>query len=123
MQILFLFIAGIVAGISSGIFGIGGGVVLVPIMVAMLGFTQHQANGISLVALLLPVGIFGAIEYYREGYIGVEQVKIGLLIALGIIVGTFFGAKVAGFASDMMLRRIFAVFLAFVSIHLWFLKR
>jgi uncharacterized membrane protein YfcA len=123
MQLIPFLFAGVVAGICSGIFGIGGGVVLVPILVAVLGFTQHTANGISLVALLLPVGILGAFEYYREGRIGPEQIKIGLLIALGIIAGTFVGAKAANLASDSVLRRAFSVLLAAVAIHLWFIKK
>ena len=58
---------GVLAGISAGIFGVGGGIILVPMMVLVLGYAQHMANGTSLVALLLPVGILGVMEYYQRG--------------------------------------------------------
>ena len=110
---------GICTGILSGIFGIGGGVVLVPLLILFLGYEQHVASGTSLVALLLPVGLLGAIEYYRAGKLTPENVKFGFIIALGLFVGTFFGARIAVHLPADTLRRSFAVFLVLVAAKLW----
>ncbi len=86
---------GILAGISAGIFGIGGGIILVPVLVFALGYPQHMANGTSLVALLAQSEFFGVLEYYRAGKIGPENIKAGLIIALGMLLGTLFGSRIA----------------------------
>ena len=113
---------GILAGISAGIFGVGGGIILVPMMVLVLGYAQHMANGTSLVALLLPVGILGVMEYYHAGKIGPENIKAGLIIAIGMLLGTLLGARIAISLSPLVLRRAFAVFLVFAATKLWLAK-
>jgi uncharacterized protein len=119
MKILFYISTGVAAGILAGLFGIGGGIVLVPILVLALGFSQVTASGTSLVALLLPVGILGVLEYYRSGKIGPEHIKIGLFIACGMVVGTLLGAKVAVILPENIMRRAFAVFLVVVAVKIW----
>ncbi len=84
MQFIGLFSLGIVAGILSGMFGVGGGIVIVPALVVFFGMTQQSAGGTSLVALLLPVGLLGVIEYYHSGKISMEKILIGLIIAAGL---------------------------------------
>ena len=121
MQILLLLTAGLVTGVMSGLFGIGGGVFLVPILVLIMGFRQHTANGISLAALLLPVGILGVIQYMKSGQITSQHLKFGLMIASGIFVGTYFGSQFANKISDAWLRKGFSLFLLFVAIKMWFL--
>ena len=68
MQILYL-VLGIVAGIFSGFFGIGGGTILIPVLVYLLGLTQHQAQGTTLAIMIPPIGLLAAIKYYLEGNI------------------------------------------------------
>ncbi|MBF0587368.1 sulfite exporter TauE/SafE family protein [Prosthecochloris sp. N3] len=119
MQYLWMILTGMAAGVLSGMFGIGGGVIIVPALVLVLGFTQHAANATSLVALLLPVGLLGVLEYYRAGKIGTDNIWFGLLIALGVFFGAYFGAKIAGGLSSEVLRKLFAVFLGIVAVRLW----
>jgi uncharacterized protein len=104
-QILLL---GFAVGILSGIIGIGGGVVLIPALIWLLGMTQRKAQGTSLAALLLPVGIFAFWTYYREGN---ADLKVGLLVAAGFAVGGLFGGWGAQYVPELWLRRIFAVVL------------
>ena len=123
LQPFLLILLGIFTGTCSGVFGIGGGVVLVPALVLLMGLGQHAANGTSLVAMLLPTGMLGAIEYYRSGKIGTEHIKIGLLIAFGMLIGAALGSKYATSISEASLRKAFAVFLGFIAIRLWWLNR
>ena len=81
-----LFIVGLIAGILSGFFGIGGGVIIVPALVFFLGFSQKLSNGISLSALLLPVSIFAVIKYSKSDFV---DIKIAALIAVGIFMGVY----------------------------------
>ena len=122
MTVPWLVVLGVAAGICSGVFGIGGGVVIVPALVLGMGYSQHAANGTSLVALLLPVGMFGAWAYYRAGKIGPDQIKAGLLVAIGMFLGAYLGAKLAVALPQQTLRRIFALFLVAVAARLWILK-
>lgn len=115
-----LILTGFIAGICSGLFGIGGGVIMVPIMMLGLGFAQTTANGTSLVALLLPVGILGAWQYYQAGKITGDHIVYGLLLALGLFIGAYFGSKIAINMDEALLRKCFAVFLVCISLRLWF---
>jgi uncharacterized membrane protein YfcA len=120
LQTIYLVLAGILAGILSGFFGIGGGLILIPFLVLALGFTQHMANGTSLVALLTPVGIFGVLEYYRAGKIGPDNVKAGLIIAIGMLAGVYLGSRGALLLTSPVLRKLFAIFLLLVAVKMWF---
>ena len=110
---------GIVTGICSGLFGIGGGVILVPFFVYAFGFSQTTASGVSLTALLLPVGILGVLEYWRAGKITGDQIRMGLMVAGGMFIGTYLGARLAVMLPTGTLRRVFSVFLALVAVKLW----
>lgn len=110
------FLIGIVAGVLSGVFGIGGGVVLVPAMILLLGLRPQLAVGTSLGALLLPVGALGAWQYYRSGDV---QMRSALLIALGILLGAWAGARIGVHLSPRLLQRSFAVFLVAIAVQLW----
>ena len=115
MPLIFLVI-GLFAGILSGVFGIGGGVVIVPALIFIAGMVPIAATGTSLGALLLPVGALGAYEYYRKGNLNIGA---SLWIALGIFVGAWLGARLAQHLSPLQLRRAFAVFLVLVAGRLW----
>jgi uncharacterized membrane protein YfcA len=107
---------GLLAGVLSGIFGIGGGVVIVPGLVLLLGFGQKTATGTSLLALLLPVGALAAREYAREGHV---DVRAGLLIAAGVFAGALLGAKLALGRSEVTLKRLFAGLLLLIAVRLF----
>lgn len=116
---------GIVTGVMAGIFGVGGGIVLIPILAYFFGFAQHRAQGVSLVALLLPTGILGAIEYYKKGFISPMDVRVGLIIAVGLFIGIYFGARIVAqpAINDVLLRRLFGGLLFLVSIRMIFWGR
>ena len=106
---------GLVAGVVSGLFGVGGAIVIIPGLVLVARLPQHTANGTSLAALLLPVGLLGAWEYYRRGQVNVPYAGV---IAAGLFVGALLGAQLAGTLSDATLRRAFGVFLMIVAVRL-----
>ena len=108
---------GLIAGVLSGVFGIGGGVVIVPALIFLGGFVPITATGTSLGALLLPVGALGAYEYYRKGHL---QIGAALWIALGLFLGVWVGARLAQHLSPIQLRRAFAVFLVLTAGRMWF---
>jgi len=120
VQVIGLLTVGVAAGLLSGMFGVGGGIIIVPALVVLFGMTQQSAIATSLMALLLPVGLLGVMEYYRSGKISGENIWIGLVIAAGLFAGAFFGAKIAIHLSSEILRKAFAVFMGIVALHLWF---
>lgn len=118
--IIILILLGIAAGILSGLVGVGGGIIIVPALVLLLGFTQKQAQGTSLAILLLPVGIIAVAEYYKGGYI---NIKYALLMAVAFVVGSYFGSKFALTLPDEKLKKIFAVVLMLLSLKMLFLDK
>src|SRR5690349_16911999 len=72
MTILLAILIGLVGGVCGGLFGIGGGVIVVPALVFLMGYSQHKAQGTSLVALLAPVGILGVINYYKANNVDMQ---------------------------------------------------
>lgn len=106
---------GLVAGVVSGLFGVGGAIVIIPGLVLIAKLPQHTAHGTSLAALLLPVGLLGALEYYRRGQVNLAYAAV---VAVGLLIGAYFGARLAGTMSDVMLRKAFGGFLLLVSVKL-----
>ena len=98
---------GLAAGFGSGLFGIGGGVIIVPALIYLLGFSQHKATGTSLVILLPPVGLGAVWEYSRNGQV---DWKAALIVAATVFVGATLGALVANKISGPILRLMFGVF-------------
>lgn len=113
-EIMFIML-GVLAGAMSGLFGIGGGIIIIPALVFLAGYTQHAAQGTTLAVFLLPVGIFAAMRYYKSGHV---NVVIALLICLGFVLGSFFGANVAESLSSIALKRAFGVFLLVIAIYM-----
>lgn len=113
MTTFLITIIGIVAGIMSGLFGIGGGIIIVPSLIAFLGMDILDANATSLAAMLLPVGILGVINYYKAGYI---KLKDSLFISLGLLLGSYFGAELALSVNVHLLAKLYATFLLYVAI-------
>jgi len=119
--ILLLVIIGLLAGFFSGMFGIGGGVVMVPLMVFLIGFTQHEAQGTSLAVLAVPVTFLAAYTYHKTGENPLNW-KYAIIIATCFIVGGVLGSKVALSISESVLKKIFSVLLLIVAIKMFFSK-
>lgn len=119
MEILICLAIGILAGFSGGLFGIGGGIVIVPALALAFGYSQQKAQGTSLVALLAPVGLLALMEYYRKGD---ADLKVGALVALGFFVGAVGGARLALHLDEVVMRKGFAVFLVVIAAYLFFKK-
>ena len=116
MQLALFIGIGLAAGVLSGLFGIGGGVLIVPALMFLAKMAPQTATGTSLGALLLPVGALGAWQYWRAGHF---EVRASLLVALGLFIGAWFGAKLALSISPLALKRAFAVFLVVMAIRIW----
>ena len=112
-----ILLVGLVVGIVSGIVGIGGGVLFIPALIWLLGMNQHKAQGTTLAALLAPVGIFAFLEYYRNGN---ADLRVGLLLGAGFLVGGYFGAVGAQHIPEVWLRRVFAVTLVAIGSRMFF---
>ncbi len=111
-EALLMILIGILAGIFSGLFGIGGGVIII-IALTILGFSQQKAQGISLGALLIPIGIFfGFLEYYRNGN---ADIKASVFVAFGLAIGAFLGAYLANRLSSPILSKLFGIFLLIIA--------
>lgn len=106
--VIFLLLIGLFSGVLSGLVGVGGGIVIVPALVFILGFTQQEAQGTSLGLLLLPIGILAVINYYNKGLIDVRVVGI---MAISFVLGGWLGSKLAVSISDIAVKRIFAIVL------------
>lgn len=113
--IIALIVIGLLAGILSGIMGVGGGVVMVPLMILLLGFNQHEAQGTSLAVLAVPVTFLAAYNYYNEGFV---NWKYAALIAVFFIVGGYVSSKMAVNLDQKTLRRIFGGILLVISVKL-----
>jgi uncharacterized membrane protein YfcA len=113
---MFYLVVGLAAGVCSGLFGIGGGVIIVPALIFLQGFKPQAAVGTSLAALLLPVGALGVWTYWKNGDV---QWKAGLAIALGLLLGAYVGARIGVPLSPRTLKRSFAVFLVAAAALTW----
>ncbi|MGH7615221.1 MAG: TSUP family transporter [Gemmatimonadales bacterium] len=119
MIYLLVALLGLVAGVVSGLFGVGGAIVIVPGLVLLAKLPQHTANGTSLAVLMLPVGILGFLQYYKRGEVNFPYAG---LVALGLFFGALIGGRLAGTLSETSLRRAFAVLLLLAAGKLLFSK-
>lgn len=106
---------GLLAGIVSGLIGIGGGIIVVPAFIYLLGMTQHQAQGTSLAMLLPPIGTLAVWSYWKAGYI---NWTVALIAAVGFFVGGWIGAGMANYMSDSLLRKVFGAALLLLSVYM-----
>jgi uncharacterized membrane protein YfcA len=118
-EIILLILIGLSAGILSGMVGIGGGIVLVPALVMVLHFSQHQAQGTVLAMLMMPVVALGVMNYYKQGHV---DFKVALLLAVGFTAGAFFGSKLAIIVPEYGLKKAFGVLMLIVAIKMIFWK-
>src|SRR5262245_45847418 len=105
---------GVLGGVASGLFGVGGGIVIVPALVYWAGFSQHMATGTSLAVLLPPIGLAAALEYYRQGNV---DLRAALLLAVGLFTGGWLGAYFANQVPGARLRLAFGVFMTGLGIY------
>jgi uncharacterized membrane protein YfcA len=110
--VILLIIVGLAAGALSGLIGVGGGIIVVPALVYILGFSQHQAQGTSLGLLLLPVGILAVLNYYQKGFI---DIKVVAIMAAAFIIGGWFGSKFALSIPQETVKKIFAGIMILVA--------
>jgi len=118
--LLLLAIIGLAAGILSGMIGIGGGIIIVPALVLILGFTQQQAQGTSLGLLLLPVGILVVLNYYKQGYI---DVKVVAIMSVTFILGGWLGSKLSLSLPQETVKKIFAAVLLLIAGKMLFIDK
>jgi hypothetical protein len=110
--ILLLILIGLAAGALSGLVGVGGGIIIVPALVFLLGFNQLQAQGTSLGLLLLPIGIIAVINYYKQGYVDIKVIGI---MSVAFVLGGWLGSKIALSISQEIVKKIFAIVLFYTA--------
>jgi uncharacterized membrane protein YfcA len=119
INIILFIVIGCIAGVLSGLFGIGGGVIIVPALIYLCGFSQLKAQGTSLAILLPPVGILAFIDYYKKGNVNLQA---GILICIFLVIGSVFGAKMSHIMPVDTIRKLFGVLMMLISIKLIFGK-
>jgi uncharacterized membrane protein YfcA len=119
MQIVGFIVLGLAAGVLAGLAGVGGGIIIVPLLVFAFGFTQHMAQGTSLAVLIPPVGLLAMLKYYKAGDV---NLKAAALIAAGILIGSVFGAKIALDLPQATLKKLFGVVLLLASMRYLLMK-
>lgn len=119
LQIVGFLAVGLAAGVLAGLAGVGGGIIIVPLLVFAFGFTQHTAQGTSLAVLIPPVGLLAMLKYYKAGDV---NLKAAALIAGGLILGSIFGAKFALGLPQATLKKIFGAILLLTSLRYLFMK-
>lgn len=115
--IIYLVLIGLAAGFLGGMVGIGGGVIIVPALVLLLGMSQHLSQGISLTLLMFPVGILGVINYYKKGYV---DFRYAGLLAVGFLLGSYLGSKFSLSLSQDVVKKIFAVVMILLALKMLF---
>lgn len=109
--VLFLMLIGILAGVFSGLIGVGGGIIMVPLLL-LIGLNQHSAQATSLATLMVPVTFLAVMNYHKEGYV---EWKYAMIIAVCFFIGGYFGSKFAIAIDQKILKKIFAFVLLFVA--------
>ena len=118
-EILLLLAVGLVAGFLSGLVGIGGGIVIVPVLVYLLNMNQKMAQGTTLFMFLFPIGILGVYNYYKGGYV---DFKSALIIAVTFFIGSYFGSKTILAIDTKIVKQVFGAMLVLVGIKMLFNK-
>ena len=114
-ETIILLVIGLAAGLLSGLLGIGGGILIIPMLVGFLGYTQKDAQGTSLGLLLLPIGILAVLNYYKAWHVNIKAV--GMMV-ITFVIGSYISSKIAINIDDNILKKIFAVFLMIYALKL-----
>ena len=117
--ILILLTVGLAAGFLSGLVGIGGGIIIVPVLIYFLGFSQHQAQGTTLFMFLLPIGVLGVLNYHKQGFV---DYKTALIICSTFIFGSYFGSKFAISLDQKTIKQVFGVIIILLGCKMLFWK-
>lgn len=118
--LIILILIGLASGILGGMVGIGGGIIIVPALVYFLGFSQKMAQGTSLAILLLPIGLLGVIQFYKEGFI---DIRFSIIIALAFFFGSYFGSRIALSFSQESVKKIFAILMLLIALKMLFFDK
>lgn len=116
MNLLYILL-GLLAGVLSGLIGIGGGVIIVPSLIFLFGFSQQEAQGTTLGLLVPPIGILAAWTYYQQGYV---NFKVAALICFGFVLGGLLGAKIAVVLPSQILEKVFGIALLAIALKMIF---
>ena len=117
--ILILLVIGTITGTMAGMLGIGGGIVVIPALVMIMGLSQQTAQGTSLAMMLPPVGILAVYNYYKAGHV---DIRIAILLSIAFIAGSYFGSKIAITIPQDLMKKIFGVVLLLVALKMLFSK-
>jgi len=110
--VVLLILIGLFAGAMSGFIGIGGGVVMVPALVYIMGLSQHEAQGTSLILMLPPIGILAVMNYYKAGQLNISY---GVIIALAFVIGGYYGSKLALKLSPAVVKLVFGFLMLYIA--------
>ena len=116
---IILIVIGILAGILSGVVGVGGGLIIIPLLIILLGLSQHEAQGTSLAVMLPPIGILAVINYHKAGFVKWEY---AMIIAITFIIGGYFGSKYAVTLRPEIVKRVFGIVMLFGALKMIFSK-
>jgi len=119
-QILALVVIGLAAGMLSGMFGVGGGVIIVPALMYFMAMSQHEAQGTSLALMLLPIGFLAVWNYWK---VGAVDWKAGLIVAATFVIGGYFGSKISISISEVRLKQLFGILLVAVAVKMIFFSK
>ena len=114
--IILIFI-GLLAGLISGVVGIGGGLVIIPLLIFLLGVSQHEAQGTSLALMLPPIGVLAVLNYYSKGFVNWQY---AFIIAFTFIIGGYFGSKFAINLKPEILSKVFGFFMLIIAVKMIF---
>lgn len=112
-EVLILLVVGLLAGFLSGLIGIGGGIVIVPVLVYLLNFNQKTAQGTTLFMFLFPIGILGVHNYYKAGHL---DYKTALIMAVTFVIGSYFGSKMVIAIDTKIVKQMFGAFIILIGI-------
>ena len=119
-QVSLYLLLGLIAGIISGFVGIGGGVIIVPVLIFIFGFSQHQAQGTTLALLVPPIGFLAAYTYFKSGFV---DLKIAGFICIGFFIGGLIGSKISVNISNEILEKIFGAVIILIGGYMLFIKK
>lgn len=118
-QFFVLLSTGLLAGLASGFLGVGGGIIVIPMLVGLLGYSQKMAQGTSLALLLPPIGILAVMNYYKADSL---NIKAAMIMCVTFVIGSYLSSKFAVSLPEVTIKRIFAIFLMAYAVKLFFGK-
>ncbi|NNF01099.1 MAG: sulfite exporter TauE/SafE family protein [Bacteroidia bacterium] len=119
MEILVILLIGVIAGVFAGFIGIGGGLIIVPALVFILGMNQHMSQGTSLAMMLPPIGALAVYNYYKEGMV---DIRVAAILCISFFIGGYIGSKFAIALPENTIKRIFGVIIILAGVKLIFTK-